>query len=111
MRREKIVPVRLTESEYQKLLDLVEKYGEKNNVSLYIRNKIFAEQKEKNDYRELLILIRQIRADINHSLKLYQKDFLTEAQEELEYCSKMLDLIQKEMMEHGSNSVGTHEGE
>lgn len=95
MRREKIVPVRLTNNEYEELLYLAEDAG---NVSNFIRQKIFSDSKERNQYREILILIQQIRSDIGHALKLYQKDFLTDAAIELKNCSEQLKQLQKEMM-------------
>ena len=98
MRREKIVPVRFTENEYEKLIEMIGALDERKNVSSFIRDKIFAEQKEKSDHREILFLLRQVRAEIGHAIKLYQKDFLTEAQVELEKCNEKLNDIQKEIM-------------
>lgn len=104
MRREKIVPVRFTENEYEKLIEMIGALDERKNVSSFIRDKIFAEQKEKSDHREILFLLRQVRAEIGHAIKLYQKDFLTEAQVELEKCNEKLNDIQKEIMNGGNGS-------
>ena len=104
MRREKIVPVRFTENEYEKLIEMIGALDERKNVSSFIRDRIFAEQKEKSDHREILFLLCQVRAEIGHAIKLYQKDFLTEAQQELEKCNEKLNDIQKEIMNGGNGS-------
>lgn len=104
MRREKIVPVRFTENEYEKLIEMIDDLDERKNVSSFIRDRIFAEQKEKSDHREILFLLRQVRAEIGHAIKLYQKDFLTEAQQEMEKCNEKLDELQKEIMNGGNSS-------
>lgn len=104
MKREKIVPVRFSENEYEKMIEMIDDLDERKNVSAFIRNKIFAEQKEKSDHREVLFLLRQVRSEIGHAIKLYQKDFLTEAQVELEKCNEKLDELQKEIMNGGNGS-------
>lgn len=99
------MPIRLTENEYQELLDLAKESGCQDNLSKYIREILFASSKRKANYRELVIMIRKMRSEIHHTLLLYQKDFLTDAQVELEKCNDKLEELQKEVMNIGSYSI------
>lgn len=99
MKRNNFVAFRLSDTEYEELKRLTKEAGDKQDFSKYIRKKLFSENLERNQYREILILIRQIRSDIAHALKLYQKDFLPDAAMELKKCSEQLEKMQKEMKE------------
>ena len=44
MKREKIVPVRFSENEYEKMIEMIDGLDERKNVSAFIRDKIFADQ-------------------------------------------------------------------
>lgn len=94
MKKNKIVPIRLTEIEYAEIIDCAEKDG-CANVSVYIREKIFSARKEKTYSRDLVMEMRLLRSEIRHALTLYQKDFLSDAQIELESCNKKLEELQK----------------
>ena len=109
-RREKIVPIRLTENEYQELLDMAKESGCQDNLSGYIRDSLFSFRKGKSDYREFVMQLGQLRSEVNHTLMLYKKDFLTDAQLELENCNKKLTELQKEVMRNGNHNSRAHKG-
>lgn len=102
MKRDKIVPVRLTQMEY----DLLAAEGEEN-LSAFIREKIFAEQKEKASNREILFLLRALRADLGHALKLYDAGH-PEAEKEIKNCRKLLEKLEGEI---GGYGIKKYEGE
>lgn len=77
--RKIVLRIRLTEKEYQKLLKMARedlsarnKKGELN-LSVFCRNKLFSEQKNKKEIqkelRELIFQIRKIGVNINQAVK------------------------------------------
>lgn len=109
-KRDILVAVRFTANEYEQLLDLLEKTPGKKDMSKFIRAKIFEEDLQRRDYRQLLRTMQKVRSDLHHAVRLLEKNANVRQVDEIEKCLEDLsDLKRKLEGADGSYSSGTYE--
>lgn len=104
MKRNRIVPIRLTEEEHACLIQMMGEEG-KTSVSEFIREKIFSSFENEKRYKKILLALSQIKTELHHAVLVMDKTKKeSEIVEEIEKEKVILSELKKELMEiHGGN--------
>lgn len=105
MKREKIVPIRLTEEEYERLIKMIGE-EEKISVSEFIRDKIFSSSENEKRYKKILLTLSQMKTELHHAILVFNKTKTeSEIMKEIERENEILFELKKELIKtHGGNS-------
>lgn len=101
----RIVTFRLSDYEYEKLKELVEKVSyssEKGAMSKFIRQQIFSEKISSEKVHDVYIDIRRMRSEISHTLRTYSE----KGDQESENNLKELLLKNEDLLKEISIKVG-----
>lgn len=110
MKRNMIVPIRLTTEEYELLEEMMCKEipdAEERKISRskFLRSKIFSASENEKSYKKILLVLHQIKTELHHAVLILNKtENNSEILEEIEKEKKILMQLQEEVKEiHGRN--------
>lgn len=87
--RDYYLKARLTQEEYETLVNMYQESGEKN-ISEYLRKIIFHLDRDEKDLRKIMFLLRKSETDVNHILKLIKADHEDMTERQILECKELL---------------------
>lgn len=100
MKRNVIVPIRLTEEEHERLKEMMDAEGEEISASKFIRSRIFSASGNEAKYKKILLTICQIKTEFHHAALVLDKTkngsvILEEIQKEKEILLALQEEVKK----------------